>query len=457
MNYIKAKLKSYLSSVPPARIIVISFAVVIIIGALLLTTPFCSRNGVATPFIDAFFTAVSATCVTGLIVYDTYTHFNVLGQTVIILLIQIGGLGLVTLTTFFNIVVGKKLGLRSMKLASESINITSVEGINKVIRMAVVFTFSIEAIGAILLSSVFVPKYGIIKGGYTAIFLAISAFCNAGFDILGHEGLFTSLTNYTDSFIVIGTISALIIVGGLGFIVWQDIINYRHTKRLLLHTKVVLIVTAILIAAGTFIYMVYEWDNPYTMGGLSVGEKIGACWFQSVTARTAGFNSIDIVATKDITKIFTILLMFIGAAPGSTGGGIKVTTFAVIIMTVVSVIRGKDDTEILKRKVDFRVVYRAIAISTLAITAIFVGVNIIAETIPQDVGGIPILFEAVSAFATVGLSAGVTGVAGITGKLVLAFLMFIGRVGPVSLAISLAISQSKTKNRVIPEGKIMVG
>ena len=457
MNYIKAKLKSYLSSIPPARIIVISFAVVIIIGALLLTTPFCSRDGVSTPFIDAFFTAVSATCVTGLIVYDTYTHFNVLGQTVIILLIQIGGLGLVTLTTFFNIVIGKKLGLRSMKLASESINITSVEGINKVIRMAVVFTFSIEAIGAILLSSVFVPKYGIIKGGYTAIFLAISAFCNAGFDILGHEGLFTSLTNYTDSFIVIGTISALIIVGGLGFIVWQDIINYRHTKRLLLHTKVVLIVTAILIAVGTFIYMIYEWDNPYTMGGLSVGEKIGACWFQSVTARTAGFNSIDIIATKDITKIFTILLMFIGAAPGSTGGGIKVTTFAVIIMTVVSVIRGKDDTEILKRKVDFRVVYRAIAISTLAITAIFVGVNIIAETIPQDVGGIPILFEAVSAFATVGLTAGVTSVAGIAGKLVLTFLMFIGRVGPVSLAISLAISQSKTKNRVIPEGKIMVG
>lgn len=457
MNYIKAKLKSYLSSVPPARVIVISFAVVIIIGALLLTTPLCSRNGTMTPFIDAFFTAVSATCVTGLVVYDTYTHFNVLGQIVIMILIQIGGLGLVTLTTFFNIAIGKKLGLRSMKLASESINITSVEGINKMIRMAVVVTFSIEAIGAILLSLVFIPKYGLIKGGFTAIFLAISAFCNAGFDILGHEGLFTSLTNYTDNFIVIATISALIIVGGLGFIVWQDIINYRYTKRLLLHTKVVLIVTAILIGVGTFIYMVYEWNNPYTMAGLSDAEKLGACLFQSITARTAGFNTIDIVATRDITKIFTILLMFIGAAPGSTGGGIKVTTFAVIIMTVISVIRGKDDTEILKRKVDFRVVYRSIAIATLAITAIFVCVNVIAATIPESVDGIPILFEAVSAFATVGLSSGVTGVVGIIGKLVLALLMFIGRVGPVSLAISLAISQSKSKNRVIPEGKIMVG
>ncbi|MEG1449023.1 MAG: potassium transporter TrkG, partial [Oscillospiraceae bacterium] len=457
MDYIKEKLKSYLSSVPPARVIVISFAAVIIIGALLLSMPICSREGTMTPIIDAFFTAVSATCVTGLVVYDTYTHFNVLGQLVILILIQIGGLGLVTLTTFFNIVIGKKLGLRSMKLASESINITTVNGINKMVRMAVFVTFSIEAVGALMLGLVFIPKYGLLKGGFTAIFLAISAFCNAGFDILGHEGLFVSLTNYTDSFVVMATISSLIIVGGLGFIVWQDIINYRHTKRLLLHTKVVLIVTAILIGAGTFIYFVYEWNNPYTMGGLSDVEKLGACLFQSITARTAGFNSIDIVATRDITKIFTILLMFIGAAPGSTGGGIKVTTFAVIIMTVISVITGKSDTEVLKRKVDYGIVYRSIAIATLAITAVFVCVNIIASTIPENVGGIPILFEAVSAFATVGLSSGVTGVVGIIGKLVLAFLMFVGRVGPVSLAISLAISQSKTKNKIIPEGKIMVG
>lgn len=457
MELFKTKLKTNLSSVPPARIIVISFAIVILCGALILTTPLCSRDGTVTPLIDAFFTAVSATCVTGLVVYDTYTHFNVFGQFIIITLIQIGGLGLVTLTTFFNIAVGKKLGLRSMKLASESINITTIDGINKMIRMAVGVTFTIEAIGAFLLSLVFVPKYGPVKGLLTSIFLAISAFCNAGFDVLGHEGLFSSLTNYTDNFIVMFTISVLIILGGLGFIVWQDIINYRHKKRLLLHTRVVLIVTAILIAVGTFIYIFYEWNNPYTMGGLSGGEKFGACLFQSITARTAGFNSVDIVASRDITKIFTIVLMFIGAAPGSTGGGIKVTTFAVLVMTVVSVITGKDHTQILKRRVDHRVVYRAISIIALAITAIFVCVNIIATTVPESIDGIPILFEAVSAFATVGLSAGVTSVVGLIGKLILMFLMFIGRVGPVSIAISLAISQSKTKKEVIPEGKIIVG
>lgn len=453
----KKNAKNYLSSVPPARVIVISFAVVILIGAVLLSLPIASKSHMATPFINAFFTSVSATCVTGLIIYDTFNHFNLFGQSIIIILIQIGGLGLVTLTTFFNIAIGKKLGLRGMRLASESININSVGGISSMIKMAVKVTFTIEAIGAALLSLVFVPKLGLFRGWFTSIFLAISAFCNAGFDVLGHEGAFSSLTHYTGSFIVMATISSLIIIGGLGFIVWQDIINYRKTKRLLLHTRVVLTVTVILILTGTFIYMVYEWDNPATMGDLSWGRKVGACIFQSISARTAGFNSIDIAATHDITKIFTSLLMFIGAAPGSTGGGIKVTTFAVIVMTVVSVVAGKDDTQVMKRKVDSKTVYRSIAICVLAITGIFIGINVISASVPEEVGGVSILFECVSAFATVGLSSGVTAVVGVPGKLVLSALMFIGRVGPVSLAISLAISQSKSKNKVFPEGKIVVG
>lgn len=457
MDQTKNAVKKYLSSAPPARVIVISFAIVILIGAVLLSLPISSKTHTVTPFINAFFTSVSATCVTGLIIYDTFTHFNLFGQCVIILLIQIGGLGLVTLTTFFNLVIGKKLGLRSMRLASESININSVGGISKMIRMAVIITFSIEAIGASLLSLVFVPKLGFLKGWFTSIFLAISAFCNAGFDILGHEGMFSSLTHYTGSFIVMFTISSLIIIGGLGFIVWEDLIRYRKRKRLLLHTRVVLWVTGILILTGTVIYMTYEWNNPLTMGELSPMRKLGACIFQSVTARTAGFNSIDIEATRDVTKIFTSLLMFIGAAPGSTGGGIKVTTFAVIIMTVISVVSGKEDTQILKRKVDSKTVYRSIAICMLAITAIFVGINVISATVPESVGGVSILFECVSAFATVGLSSGVTAIVGVPGKLALASLMFIGRVGPVSLAISLAISQAKSKNKVIPEGKIVVG
>ncbi|MEG1778790.1 MAG: potassium transporter TrkG, partial [Oscillospiraceae bacterium] len=252
---------------PPARIISVSFAMVILIGTILLSLPIATKSGDATPIIDALFTATSATCVTGLIIYDTFTHWSMFGQCVILALIQVGGLGLVTLATFFNLIVGKKIGIRNMQLAKESVSTNSVADVNKMVRIVMGFSFSAELVGALVLATTFVPQYGA-YGIFMSIFMSVSAFCNAGFDVCGMQGEFVSLTNYTDNYVVIATISLLIVVGGLGFIVWNNLMEYRKNKRLVLHTKIVLIITGVLITFGTIVFIVFEWNNATTMGGL---------------------------------------------------------------------------------------------------------------------------------------------------------------------------------------------
>lgn len=298
----------------PMRTITLSFLLIILIGTALLMLPISSRDGTFTPVLDCFFTATSATCVTGLIVYDTYTHWNLFGQIVILIMIQIGGLGLLTFTSFFNFAMGKKLGLRSMQLASESVNSGGFNDIKDVIRNIIRISLCFEGIGVVLLMTVFIPQYGL-RGIFISVFLAVSAFCNAGFDILGFLGEYGSLTPYADNPVVMITIMLLIICGGLGFVVWQDLLHYRKTKRLILHTKIVLIATACLIVIGAVLVTVLEWNNPATLGGLNPFQKISRGLFQSVTFRTAGFNTIDVGQMNSITKIFSILIMFIGAAP----------------------------------------------------------------------------------------------------------------------------------------------
>lgn len=443
----------------PARAICLSFFAVIAVGTILLILPFSSRDGQFTNPLDALFTATSATCVTGLVVFDTATKWTTIGQIVILALIQIGGLGLVTITTFFNLAIGKKLGFRSMQRAQEAINVEGSMNINNMIRIVVKASIIVESIGALLLMIVFVPKYGG-HGVFISIFLAISAFCNAGFDVLGFESQFTSLTEFNGSPIVILTISGLIIIGGLGFIVWSDLMEFRKTKHLILQTRVVLLITAFLIGSGMVMFLVCEWNNPHTMANLPLGEKISAAYFQSVTTRTAGFNSIDITKMNLITKTLSMVLMFIGAAPGSTGGGIKVTTLAVIIMTVVSVVRGREDTIIMKRKVSQSTVYKSLAIIVMAALLVITAGGVMYFTIPDDSveTGIDALFEAVSAFATVGLSSGVTAVANVPSKLILILTMFTGRVGPISFVLSLALKAGNpTRSQVIPDGRLMVG
>lgn len=454
MNAVKRRTSSN-----PARIISASFAVVIAIGTLLLWLPISSKARVFTPLLDCLFTAASATCVTGLVVYDTYTHWSAFGHGVLLMLIQIGGLGLVTFTSFFNLVVGRKLGLRGMRLASESINSTSFGDVPYLLRMIITFTLAVEASGALLLGLYFVPRFGL-RGIAISVFLAISAFCNAGFDVLGFLGEYTSLTSLNDSYLVLFTIMLLIIIGGLGFIVWNDLMAWRKTRTLLLHTKVVLLVTAFLLLLGTVCFLLFEWNNPATLQPMSLKEKIGAGCLQSVTMRTAGFNSIDLYSMRDATKVFSIVLMFIGAAPGSTGGGIKVTTIAVIVMTAVSISRGKDEPYLLGRRLSANVVYRSLAILFLGIVVSGITAIILILTCPLEqngLTGVDAAFEAVSAFATVGVSSGVTAVTNWVGKIALTLTMFIGRVGPVSFGLTLAAQQKVNRKLIVPEGKIVVG
>jgi len=441
-----------LKTISPTRIIVSSFALIIFTGACLLTLPVASNDGISVGFVDALFTATSATCVTGLVIADTLTQWTLFGQLVILLLIQIGGLGIVTLATFFSVLLGRKISMKGKILAQESISSYSFADVTRMIRSVIRITVSLELIGALLLSFSFVPKYGV-RGIYLSVFHAVSAFCNAGFDLIGG---YRSLTQFNDDPIVIYTIALLIITGGLGFIVWKDLYDYRKIKTLYLHTKLVLIISASLIVFGAVFFLVSEHSNPATMGSLNFFEKINAAIFHSVTCRTAGYNSLPLNEMSEMSKIMTILLMFIGAAPGSTGGGIKVTTFGILLMAIFSNIMGNDETVVLKRRVPQVVVNKALSIAGLSMVLIFIITTIIISV--ENLPFINVLYEVTSAFGTVGLSTGITPDLQGFSKILLIFTMFLGRVGPLTFAVAIAMRENKKlQNAVFPEGKIMVG
>lgn len=453
--------KKRLRSVPPVRLIVVSFAVVILVGAVLLTLPIVSRSGLPTGFIDSLFTATSATCVTGLVVFDTWTHWNLLGQIIIILLIQIGGLGVITFTTGFSMLVRRKIGLRDLQLATEN---TSGDTINikYLIKIILFFTFFCEMTGTVLLTFRFVPQFGA-KGIWIAAFTAISAYCNAGFDILGFLMKDGNLIPYVGDPLVCLTVGGLIVIGGLGFVVISDIYNAQLLPRihkekpvhLHFHSILVLIMTAILIVSGTVLFLVCEYNN--TLAGMDFGTKLNASLFQSVSARTAGFCTVDIAKEHDFTKIITVILMFIGASPAGTGGGIKTTTFIVLLATVVSVMRGNEETTLLKRRIDQFTVYRALSILSGAAVVLFVATGVILTADP-DVNGVDALFEATSGFGTVGLTAGVTQTLSWISKLTVSLTMYIGRVGPVSLGLALTLHRGhRSAGAILPEGKVIVG
>lgn len=439
----------------PGRLITLSFLAVILTGALLLTMPFSSRDGQTTPFLAALFTATSATCVTGLTIYDTWSHFSMIGQGIIICLIQIGGLGLLTLTGFFYSLIRRKVGLRTAQLTQESISADTRSNTQSLLRMVMIVTFTTELIGCLLMLPMLVPEYGN-YGIFMAVFLSISAYCNAGFDLFGFLKPGASLIPVQDNFPLLAVISALIICGGLGFIVWQDVLHYRRSRRLHFHTRTVLLSTAVLLVSGTLLTLLMEWGNPATLGNMGVGEKFAHAFFQSVTCRTAGFMSFDQTAMYDVTKIVSVLLMFIGAAPGSTGGGIKLTTALILFMTVISVIRGEEDTTVIRRRIDKSIVYRSLAVAFLA--ACMVMFTTLVLLVTSDVSTVDALYEAVSAFGTVGLSVGVTNETNWIGHLALIFTMFFGRIGPVAFALSLSMRPKSPASRLRqePEGKIWV-
>lgn len=443
----------------PMRVIVVSFAVVIIVGTMLLMLPITSRNGHGLGFLESLFTATSATCVTGLIVVDTYTQFNLFGQSIILALIQLGGLGLVTITAFFHVAIRRKMGLKSVNIVKESISSENLPDIPNLLRLVMKLTISIEIVGALLLAIVVVPDFGV-YGIFMSIFLSISSFCNAGFDVLGIVEPYIGAAYYAENPFVLLVIMSLIISGGLGFIVWFDLSHYKYNKKLALHSKIVIIVTVCLIVFGTIMIAIVEWNNEKTIGNMSIPNKIINSAFLSVSCRTAGFNTFDLNNLDEMSKIISIFLMFIGAAPGSTGGGIKVTTAVVLFVTVICVLRGREETILLGKKVTRNIVYKALTIMMVASFAIVISTCAIMMTVHKqgmEIGGVNALFESVSAFSTVGLTVGVAGVANNISRILLILVMFMGRVGPVSLGLSIAMKLCESKSKVIPEAKIIVG
>ena len=408
--------------------------------------------------LEALFTATSASCVTGLVVVDTGTELSVFGQIVVILLIQLGGLGFMTLSTFMFIALGKKASLRSRVTMAESLGEDRLQGIFKLGLNAVKYTFIIEGLGAALLATRFIPEFGFTKGLLYSLFHSISAFCNAGFDLMGN---YTSLTRYVLDPIVNFTIMALITLGGLGFAVLADIYMKKkareRTQRLRMHTKVVLLSSAILLFAGAIVFMLCEYSNSATFGGLDFGQKLMAALFQSVTCRTAGFNTVNLNSLTDASKLFSVLLMFIGGAPAGTAGGIKVTTMAVLLLSVRAIMRGKSDAEAFGRRISLGVQRRALAMLVIGLTVLLTATMAISLfEADKGISLIDILFETASAIATVGLSAGITGAGGTLTRLTYIALMYIGRVGLLTMALSLGRRENEQVVR-FPEGDIMVG
>ncbi|MBG9773423.1 TrkH family potassium uptake protein [Brevibacillus laterosporus] len=436
----------------PPKVLVLGFALIIAIGTILLTLPIATNDGQGLSWINAFFTSTSATCVTGLVVTDTGTTFTMFGQLVILALIQVGGLGFMTLATFFALLMGKKISLKQRLLLQESLNQISIEGVVRLAKMLLIFTGLIELTGGILLTLRFAFDMPFAKALYYGMFHSISNFNNAGFDLMGE---FSSLTKYVSDPIVNLTVCALIILGGIGFIVMAEVYGYRETKRLSLHTKVVLTTTAFLIVVGTLAILILEFTNAKTLQPLSpIGKFFGAL-YQSVTARTAGSNTISIGDMRQSSLFFIIVLMFIGASPGSTGGGIKTTTFATLLGAVWAQIKGREDVIFYRQRILPHMIYKSLTVTMIALFIVIVVSMILTITEPGK-DFLMILFESVSAFATVGLSMGLTPDLSDIGKIVISLTMFAGRVGPLTIAFALAQRNRKEYFRY-PKGKIMIG
>lgn len=447
--------KGWLAGSSATQTICISFLLVIAVGTLLLTLPISSRTG-RLGVIDAMFTATSATCVTGLVVRDTWSQFSLFGQIIILMLIQVGGLGLVTLTSFFALAARRRMGFRDLRLLGESVSADGLSKATEVLKIVIKLAAAFEAVGIVLLLFAFVPQFGA-EGVWVSVFTAISAFCNAGFDLFGRFGAYSSLVPYVNNYYVQAVVMFMIMAGGLGFMVWVELAEYRKKRRLSLHAKVVLQFSVIFWVGGAVLLALLEWSNPRTMGGLSVPGKIMAALFQSVSTRTAGMNTIDLAACSPISKLLMSVLQFIGAAPGSTGGGVKVTTFAVLILTIRSVAQGRDDCVIGGHHIESKTVYRALPIIVIGAVAAFGSAVVVYYNTAETVSVIDCIFESCSAFGTVGLSVGVTGQLNTGAKLLYMACMFMGRVGPVSLAISLTAKPDDNKRKVLPVGHINVG
>lgn len=441
----------------PSRILVLGFALVILVGAFLLAMPFASKDGQSLRFLDALFTATSAVCVTGLVVVDTGSHFTRFGQFVIISLIQIGGLGFMTFSTLIAMVLGKKIGLKERILIQESFNQFSLAGLVRLIRNVLLLTVAFEFLGGTILSLRFFFEYPVGRALAFGFFHSVSAFCNAGFDLFGQVfGPFTSITHYVSDWTINLTIGGLIILGGLGFPVIIELLKYPQTRHLSLHTKLVVKMTAMLLLIGTIIIFLFEMTNLKTIAGLNWSGKLLGAVFQSITPRTAGYNSLDMSQMRIGTWFILIILMFIGASPSSTGGGIKTTTFGVLLAAVFATINGKEDAEVSERRIAKDLVYKAMTITMLALSWVAFVTLILSLVEPQPF--IKLLFEVVSAFGTVGLTTGITPFLSDISRFLIVITMFIGRLGPLTIMVALAhAKQSSHAAAKYIEDRVIIG
>lgn len=450
----------FLKDSSPTRIIVVSFVCLIAVGTVLLMLPVSAQTGRFTHPVDALFTATSATCVTGLAVFDTYSYWSYFGQAVILVLIQCGGLGLATFATSFTLLLRRRLGIRELILVRESAGGSSLDVV-MLLRIVVSFTFLCEAAGAGLLMLRFVPLYGGL-GAWASVFVSVSAFCNAGFDVLSFIPGNASLSAFNGDPLVTLTICGLIIAGSTGFVIFHEIykkkllarLHRRPAERLSFHAQVCLRATLVLLIVGTLLILIFEFDN--TLRGMSFFEKLNAAFFQSTNTRTAGFASVSIAEETDAAKLVTIVLMFIGGCPGSTAGGIKVTTLVVLLATVKSTLRGEAETTMLRHWFDKSMVYKSLTVLAFGLLTAAFDTGLIMA-IEDGVSGIDAMLEAVSAFATVGLSASLTPELHAFSKLAVAATMFIGRVGPVSLGLAILMRKKKRGGAVLPEGRMLIG
>ncbi|MCI5649112.1 MAG: TrkH family potassium uptake protein [Fusicatenibacter sp.] len=440
--------------ISPMKIIFFGYLLIIFAGTLLLCLPCATKGDGGTSLSDALFTATSATCVTGLIRFDTYTHWTLFGQLVILVLIQVGGLGFMTFAISLISLTNRKIGLNSRYIMQSSISAPQMGGIVRMTKFIVFGSLLFEGLGTLLLSFAFCPQYNLGKGLYFALFHAVSAFCNAGFDLMGAQSEFSSLTGYVGNWYVNLIIMILIVVGGLGFFVWQDLVQHKfHFRKLRLHSKIVLSTTITLILAGAVLFYLLELPGD-SLDGMTVHEKILASLFQSVTARTAGFNTLDLSGCTESTQFLLIMLMMIGGSTGSTAGGIKTTTFLVLLFSIASTFRQKKSIELFGRRLEDGAIRTACCIFMSYLSVTLVVTLLISSVDHQPF--LTSLFETVSAVGTVGLSLGITPTLCTLSKLLLAALMFFGRVG--SLTILLAFTSDRRKqSSMLPVEKIQLG
>ena len=452
---LKSAMKKRRLQLSTTQIIAIGFAAIILVGAGLLTLPAASRNGVSCGFFPALFTATSATCVTGLVLFDTYTQWSAFGQVVIITLIEIGGLGFMSAASTALFLLRRKVGLRQRMVIAQALNLNDMEGVVRIQKLVLTGSLSIQGIGALILFLRFLPQFGWERALAWGVFHSISAFCNAGFDLFGYLAPGQSIIVFNDDPIVCLTLIALVTVGGLGFLVWEELARVRKLKKCSVYTKLVLLMTASILVVGTLVILTLEWDNPETLGNMPVWQKIMNAFFQTGTLRTAGFVTLDQGALRDATKAFSILVMFIGGSSGSTAGGLKTVTVVVLLLFIWAKARGKHSVHVFKRNIPAEKAVDAMTITFITVMLSVVGGMLMCTFAP--VSFLDGWYEAVSAICTVGLSAYGTGNLGMFAQCVIIAFMYFGRVGILTLSLGFLMGNQAKDRFQYADTNLLIG